>query len=395
MTEPENTDTAVIDRELTAIDSALAAGATTASDPYELELQELALALAADSADPAPPFAADLGRKVSAGFPGRRRLPRVALKRPPMPVLAGAASVLLALAVTVTVTRDGDPDQVSESAKSADGGAGGIRQQLSAPSPSAAAGGTAEKGTALPPEAIEPIGSGREGFAPGRRQRIERSAALTLAAPGDELDKLADGVNTVTERHDGFVLRSNLTTGDEGTTGGSFELRIPATRLQAALGDLAKLGDVRGRGQAGQDVTREYANATDRLQAARATRRSLLRRLENATTDQQTEALRQRIDANAGEIRTLRAQIRDLRLRTDYAKVTVTLEESKDGGATGGTGSGDGLGGALDDALGSLGDSVEILIRTLGVAIPVGLLLLGFTLAGRALRRRRREAALS
>jgi hypothetical protein len=250
-------------------------------------------------------------------------------------------------------------------------------------------------GTALPPALSEQLDRRGGDFAPGRRQRIERSASLTLSAPGDELDKVAAGVNTVTERYDGFVLRSNLTTGDQGTTGGSFELRIPATRLQAALADLAKLGDVRGRSQAGEDVTRQYANATDRLEAARAERRSLLRRLEKATTDQQTEALRQRLDANAGEIRTLRGQLRDLRLRTDYAKVTVTLEEgNKDGGASG-PGSSNGLGGAVDDALGSLGDSVEILIRTLGWAIPIGLVLLGFTLGGRTLRRRRREAALS
>ena len=55
---------------------------------------------------------------------------------------------------------------------------------------------------------------------------------------------------------------------------------------------------------------------------------------------------------------------------------------------------GDGLGGALDDALGSLSDSVELLVRALGVAIPVGVLALLAWLAARTLRRRRREAIL-
>jgi hypothetical protein len=48
----------------------------------------------------------------------------------------------------------------------------------------------------------------------------------------------------------------------------------------------------------------------------------------------------------------------------------------------------------LDDALGSLSDSVELLVRALGVAIPVGVLALLAWLAGRTALRRRREAVL-
>jgi hypothetical protein len=382
MTEPDNT--AVIDRELAAVDAALESGATTATDPYELELQELALALADEKPRPSAPFAAELGRRVGDGFP---RASRFALPSVPKPVLAGAASMIAALAVaTALLVSDGSDEQL------ADGKAAGD----AAPSSAAAdTGGTVQLAAPAPERdsAIEP--QSRSRFLPTRRQRIERSAALTLAAPGDELEKVGDQITAVTDRYDGFVLRSNLTTGDEDTTGGSFELRIPAARLQAALADLAKLADVRSRSQAGEDVTPQFASASDRLQAARAERRSLLRRLENATTDAQVEALRRRLDANAIEIRDLRGQIRDLRLRTDYAKVTVTLESGKGGSAApGGSGSDDGLGGALDDALGSLGDSVEILIRVLGVALPLGLLLGAGALGARVLRRRRREAAL-
>jgi hypothetical protein len=70
----------------------------------------------------------------------------------------------------------------------------------------------------------------------------------------------------------------------------------------------------------------------------------------------------------------------------------VTLSSRDDGAAT--AGSGDGLGSALDDALGSLSDSVELLVRALGVAIPAGVLALLAWLAAKTLRRRRREAIL-
>ena len=97
---------------------------------------------------------------------------------------------------------------------------------------------------------------------------------------------------------------------------------------------------MRSRSQNGQDVTQEFVSAEDRLQAARAERRSLLRRLENADSDAEAESIRRRLDLNAGEIRGLRAQVRELRTRTDYAAVSVSLDrEGEDGGgATGGDG---------------------------------------------------------
>lgn len=140
-------------------------------------------------------------------------------------------------------------------------------------------------------------------------------------------------------------------------------------------------------------MTREFATAADRLQAARAERRSLLRRLERAPTDSAAESIRRRLDLNAGEIRTLRAQLRDLRTRTGYAAVTVSLRETDDGGAS--SGSDDDLGAALDDALESLTDSIAMLLRVLGVALPLALLAAAIALGARFLRRRRREAALS
>jgi hypothetical protein len=72
----------------------------------------------------------------------------------------------------------------------------------------------------------------------------------------------------------------------------------------------------------------------------------------------------------------------------------VTLRQDGDGGGSSGSGDGDGLGGAVDDALASLEDSVEILVRALGVLIPLGLLAAALALAARAFRHRRREAAL-
>ena len=177
------------------------------------------------------------------------------------------------------------------------------------------------------------------GFAPGQAGRkIERTFALELETPVDRMQRVAEQVTAVTNRHGGFVLSSSVSTGED-SSGGDFDLRIPATEVRPALRDLAALADVRSQSQTGRDVTPAYVTARDRLQAARAERKSLLRRLEAATTDTEAEAIRRRLDIVAGQINSLRGRLHGLRLRTDYAVVTVSLQakDGDEGGAGGGS----------------------------------------------------------
>ena len=390
-----------IESDLRVIDEALERGTASAPGGPERELEELVLELAADAPEPDPAFAADLGERVRSGFPRRRRggAPRVRrlalpkLRRPPMVALAGAASIIAAVAVVISLQGgQGEPEMSAVGGDAADtsalpGGGGGAsgaaRDSMSAPTPRVA-------------RLLAPLSSADGGFAPGTEdRRIERSASLTLAAPDDRLEDVANDIIAVTDRYDGFVLRSSVSSGEEGASAGDFELRIPASRLQPALGDLSKLGDVRARTQAGEDITREFVSAADRLQGARAERRSLLTRLESAETDTEAESIRRRLDLVAAEVNGLRGQLRELRLRADYATVAVTLEREGDEGGSSGYGTDrDGLRGALDDAVDSLSASVELLVRVLGVAIAPALLALALWLGARTARRRRREAAL-
>jgi Domain of unknown function (DUF4349) len=414
--------TATIERDLTAIDDALRTGAAAHDDPLACELQELALRLQADSPEPEARFAEELGARVEAGFPAeagslrararsagariRDRLPaaRRAARRV-LPAVAVIGVILLPLVLVATLA--GPPNGNDR------GSAGGGGGAVAVPEDAGSGGGreaapdlTRGSGTgrdaapelqAVPgagsTQAIAPAPPGG-GFAPGERARkIERSIGLELDAPADELARVADQVTAVTNRHGGFVLSSSLSTGGDGA-GGDFELRIPSNRLRPALRDLTGLATVRSQTQSGRDVTREHVTAKDRLQSARAERRSLLRRLEQADTDEEAEAIRRRLDLVAGEINGLRGQLRDLRLRTDYAVVTVALLASENGASEEG-----GAGGTFDDALGDAGDlllgTAGILIRILALLLPLALIGLLLWLAAGPLRRRRRESALA
>ncbi|MGI8945704.1 MAG: DUF4349 domain-containing protein [Thermoleophilaceae bacterium] len=396
MTEPDAT---TIEADLRAVDEALESGASGSDDPAARELQELALAVRAQSPRPADGFAAELGDRVRAGFPRARRLPRPSLpslpplRRPPLPVLAGVASVLAALAVVLSLGGD--------EGASLSGGEGDGDRRAAIESPSSTTelqreGGAAGLSDGESPRAAVPVPPAPGGaLAPDvRERRIERSASLTLAADADRLDAVASAIVRLTDRYDGFVLRSSLSTGSEGTESGEFELRIPSARLQGALGELSKLAEVRARTQAGEDVTPAFVSAAERLQGARAERRSLLRRLERAPTDSSAESIRRRLDLNAGEVRGLRGELRDLRIRTDYAALMVSLRDAEGSSEISSPSADEDLGGAVDDALGSLADSLEIAIRALGVLLAPALLAIVAALGARALRRRRREAVL-
>ena len=386
MNSPEST----MERDLLAIDEALR-GRPRDPDPEVGALQDLALALRAEAADPDAEFALLMRERVKAGFPHARGrwLPSPRL-RSLIPAAGFAGMLLVALSVAVIALPGGggggDDNDSGASVSSGDAGGGAAEQ-----APPAGAEPQVQK--AAPRSSADPavapsVPGGGGGFAPGRSdRRIERSVALELGAPVDRMERLGEQVTAVTNRFGGFVLSSSLRTGEDGA-GGDFDLRIPAERLRPALRELAGLATVRSQSQSGRDVTRQHVTAQDRLRSARAERASLLRRLEHATTDAEAEGLRQRLDLVAIEIRGLRARLRDLRLATNYATVTVSLvAEDGDSGAGG-------IGDAFDDAGRLLVGGAGILIRVLAVALPLGLIALAVWLGGSAWTRRRRESAL-
>ena len=110
-------DITTLAEDLRTMDEALDAGAVTAVHPLERELQELALGLRAEAAEPSGEFAAELRDRVRDGFPRDRprrpRLPlpgRFQLRRPPLPVIGGLASIVVALAGAGALVGEGEDE---------------------------------------------------------------------------------------------------------------------------------------------------------------------------------------------------------------------------------------------------------------------------------------------
>jgi hypothetical protein len=379
----------------------------------EPELQELALTLSAEAPQPEAEFSERLRGRMEAGFPrptrAHRRARRAGWRKDlgklghDLAPLAGVAATILLIVGVVLVAGGGSANEDAGGsgggggAEVAAGGGGGSETAVDKAPDSAR--GTPASGSGGSPTAPERLGradlapsvpqlqSGN--FAPNQaNRRIERTFSMELSLPVKEMTRVADQVSAVAYRHGGFVLSSSVDSGDDGG-GGDFSLRIPTAQLRPALRDLGELAPVANQSQEGRDVTRRFVTANDRLQAARAERTSLLRRLAKADTDAEAESIRRRLDLVAGEVNGLRSQLRDLRLRTNYAVVNVTLSQAKkDKGQLGS------FGDSLDDAGNLLAGFAGVTIRVLALALPLGAIALLAWLAATTLRRRRRESAL-
>jgi hypothetical protein len=351
MTGPDTRDT-----DLDRIESALADGRASAADPRERELQELALALRADSPEPAPEFARRLDTRVKEGFPKAARF-KLPLPGFWVPALAAATVLIVVAAVALSSAGGGGESTptIAAAEKPAVGGMSNMRGPATGAPLDAAAG-----------------------------RRVERSVQLTISAARDELQGAADGVGTVAASHGGFVLNSHVDTGENGS-GGTFTLRVPQKELQATVADISKLGHLRARSETGQDMTASYSNVQEKLGNALLERRTLKLRLRHAH-GVKADAIRERLAALDASIDGLSGRMKNLRQRTVYSTVNVTLEEQSDEAG--------GAGAAWDDARRTLEGMLSFAIRALGVLLPLALLaaLAGFT--ARVLRRRRREAPL-
>jgi hypothetical protein len=327
----------------------------------EIGLEQLEAALRADSAEPSPAFAAGLDRRVREGFPKpARRRGRLSLPSA-WPALAAATVLVVVAVVALSVLGGGDQRRVT--ATSHGNSEPHVLSARSAPD-------------ALTFQQFSAASAGR---------RVERDVQLTIAATRDKLQQAADGIGTVAQSHGGFVASSHVTTGDAGSSGGTFELRVPQKELEATIADLSKLGHLRSRSENGQDVTAPYNHVQDRLGNALVERRTLKLRLRHAQ-GAAADAIRARIATLSRAIDTLNLRIKNLRNRTVYSTVSVTLEQAKS--SSGGTGA------AFDDARRILQGMLNFCVRALAVLLPLALLAGLAAFGARALRRRRRENAL-
>jgi Domain of unknown function (DUF4349) len=361
-----------VERDLAAMDAAVAGRPHPGGDRL---LAELAALVAESRPELEPARARRIDQRVAA-----RRIRRRHWKwnRALVPAAALAACAVIAVVIGLSTNGRPRPDLTAGA-----GGGGSAGSSTSGGSGASSAAGTAETAPAVP---ARPPGSGDPRSDSRTARKVDRSATMTLGAPGADIDSVADGVARVATTLGGFVASSSISSG----SGGDLELRIPSGRLDDAIDRLGRLAHVRQLERSTLDITALSVSARARIADLTAERRSVLRQLARATTLDETDRLKARLRSVNGRLQAARAQSRRIDNRAAYASLSVQLVPEHRSGATGAWSPGD----AWHDALRVLEVAAGIALVAFAVALPLALLGLPAWLAGRRLTRRRRERAL-
>jgi hypothetical protein len=369
----------------------------------EREFADLAELLREDRMEVAPFFARELDRKVAEGFPREPRWRKwFSVAAPPALAMSMLVAVVVGLA---SLPRGGDEEEAASSGaisgEVASGGGGGGSAAMAVPESArdaeeasqSAARRAKPKPSAGGLESLSPS-SGSPRSDPKTSRKVETSAALVLGAKPGGVQRVADEVVQVTDRHRGFVITSSVDVLDGGG-GAAFELRIPSDRLKPALADLSRIGDVRERREGSQDITQEFVSARSRLADARAERAGLLRQLSRATTDLERARVKALLRQVSSRISAAKTDLARVNNRASYSTITVSVVGDPSAGAAeedeGGAWT---PGDAAKDALRVLEVAVGVLLIALAVALPLALIGALALLLARLTQRRRRERLL-
>jgi hypothetical protein len=367
---------------LDAIDATLAGDPV---DPRHAELAELALLLRAERPQPSDEYTRSLDARVERRFvanraaqaPHRRARRRWAF----VPGLGLAAAAVVAVVVAAS-----------------SGGVGGVGHQVSK-SPSAGPAARAAASGSVPgpaPGALSPATPFPGLTLPPGNHKIVQSSELYLAASPNRIDDVAQEVFDVVGTQNGFVSSSSVTANGNPSGYAQFRLSVPSATLPQTMTELSELryAHVTSRTDNTNDITGQFNSANAALSQAQALRTSLLKQLQNATTQTQVSSLQAQLsDANA-KIAAAQATLRSLNHQVNYSQISLTVQASSVAPVTHSGSGGFTIGRAAHDAGRVLTVVAGVALIALAVLVPLALVgAVGWWVASR-LRRRRRERAL-
>jgi hypothetical protein len=377
-----------VEAALAAIEATLAGEPV---DPDHAELAELSLILRAQRPEPTPATAVSLDERVEDRIVVRERTRRPRWR---WQWLGAPAAAAAAIALVVVVAGSGSGGSVGGVSRSAASASGAVAASSSSTAAATTAAPSAASSTAGAAGSKAPPGQPPSPSTTGQRQVVQ-SARLALSTAPSRIDQVAQEVFDVVDDEKGIVSSSHVTATGGLDASASFQLSVPVGNLQPTMSALSQLrgAHVQSRTDDTTDITGQVGGAGRRLAEARALRRSLLRQLGAASTQEAIDSLKAElrdadaaIDRDASVLNGLHNQVSDSRVAVTVQAANVPVTASHGGGFT--------LRRAVHDAGRVVVVVAGVALIALAVLVPLGLVLALFAWAWLAIRRRRREAML-
>ncbi len=230
--------------------------------------------------------------------------------------------------------------------------------------------------------------------APAERLVI-KDAKLRLGTPHPA--RLVEAAPALARKYGGFVVKSET----RGVGGAAVEaeivLRVNAERLDAALAELRRFGEVLSESITGQDVTAEYVDVEARLKAKRVLEQRLLALASASTRVEDMLKVETELGRVRSEIEQLEGRSRYLQESARLSAIEVSAVSPSQPSEPGGESFGSKMKRAWSRAWNACTDVAAGLLILVGVLLPIALAgLLALTplwLWYRRSRRRRRTEA--
>ena len=159
-----------------------------------------------------------------------------------------------------------------------------------------------------------------------RAPMIARTASLTIVVKNVESARTA--VDAIVARYQGYPAMLTANTPESGARSVFGSLKVPAERMNAAIGELRALGRVVNEAQSGDDIGQQHEDLVARLKTSRETEERFQAILQQRTGKiSDVLQVEENIARVRGDIESMEAEQRAMEHRVDFATVEVQLTE--------------------------------------------------------------------
>ncbi|MFN3197233.1 MAG: DUF4349 domain-containing protein [Bradymonadia bacterium] len=160
-----------------------------------------------------------------------------------------------------------------------------------------------------------------------KSRKLIRDADLTLeVSDEDDIEPAVKQIAEMVEPLKGYVVSQ---------TTKSVTIKVPSDRLDEALKMIQKVGEVTRRQVRTRDVTAQYADLMIRIDNLKTLQARLKELVAQGTNVAEILEVEKELSRVTGELERLEGQMRVLNNQTDFARITVRVEESVSPGPVG------------------------------------------------------------
>jgi hypothetical protein len=176
------------------------------------------------------------------------------------------------------------------------------------------------------PSPMPPYGSEGGTTAAEAEPRIIKTADLALGVDG--VAAKVQEISTLATGRGGFVQSSTILEDEDAYKTGYITIRVPTEVFDDTIATIKKLAVRIDRESInGQDVTEQYTDTEARLRSAKAQEEQYLLILDKAETVQDILSVQSYLQSIRYEIESLEGRLQSLGNQTEYATISVTLQE--------------------------------------------------------------------